>query len=312
MIKQGFDVAKFLMPDGERYKTLRTAENLLAEMSRNGISRTDVVVGLGGGVVGDLAGFAAAVHLRGIRFFLIPTTLLAMVDASVGGKTGVNTSVGKNLIGTFHQPAGVLVDVDVLATLPAREVASGYCEMVKHAILEGPELFEITAKYLTDANGNFRSEISNLVTRNIEFKADVVAGDEREAVGETGERSRKILNLGHTLGHALEKVTNYRKLRHGEAVGHGLIFAAKLSNSLDLLNKESVNLINDVVHRTGLRSVPPGIEIDELLSAFSSDKKVIGGSLQMILLKGIGKPVIHTFDRIPHAMFKSVAKAVLQ
>lgn len=308
----GFAVSRFLMPDGERYKTLRTAEQLVAEMSRQGISRTDVVVGLGGGVVGDLAGFGAAVHLRGVPFFLIPTTLLAMVDASVGGKTGVNTAAGKNRIGAFHQPAGVLADIDVLSTLNRRDVSAGLCEMVKHGIIAGGALWAATQELLGNPPDLKDTRLALLIAGNVRLKAEIAAGDERESSGRVDRGSRKVLNLGHTLAHALEKVTKYRRFRHGEAVGHGLLFAAQLSKSLDLMDKASVELINDVVHRTGLRPVPAGIDADEVISTFSADKKMIGGALQMVLLRGIGKPVIHTFDRIPRSMFKTALRAVLR
>lgn len=310
--ESGFDVSTFVMKSGERFKSLRTAESAIAAMSADGVSRTDIVVALGGGVVGDLAGFVAALHLRGVKFFLIPTTLLAMVDASVGGKTGVNTSTGKNLVGAFHQPAGVLVDVDVLSTLAQRDLVAGLCEMVKHGILAGSSLFQRTTRFLENGGADLKFGISDLIKDNIEFKAGIVSADERESPKRRDSRSRKVLNLGHTLAHALEKVTNYRQLRHGEAVGHGLKFIAELSNLLDLADKNVVKFINDVVHRTGLRPVPAGIKVDEVLNAFRSDKKWIDGSLEMVLLKGFGKPVIRRFDEIPLPTVKKALRAVLR
>jgi 3-dehydroquinate synthase len=293
-----FDVSSFLMKDGERHKTLKTAESTLSAFSAAGMTRTDVVIALGGGVAGDLAGFAAAVYLRGVRFLQIPTTLLAMVDSSVGGKTGVNTSFGKNLTGAFHQPSGVLIDPKVLGTLPKRELTAGRCEMIKHGALAGRTLFDLTARGLgfsDSTKSNLRSEISdieNLIAKNVRYKASIVASDDRESSNRTDARSRKILNFGHTLAHALEKVTNYTYFRHGEAVGYGILFAAELSNNVALCPQEDVKLLNDVVHRAGALPSLAGIRRDEVLAAFLSDKKVISGNLQMVLLKAIGKPVI--------------------
>ena len=304
----GFKVSHFLMKDGERFKTLRTAEDALRFLSEQQISRSDAIVALGGGVVGDLAGFAASVYLRGVSFLQIPTTLLAMVDASVGGKTGVNTSFGKNLVGAFHQPRGVLIDVDVLATLPGREVTAGRCEMVKHAAISGRKLLTSTAEIFSDRDPS--SMLPSLIAENVRFKASIVAGDERESPTNHSSRSRKILNFGHTFAHALEKVTDYKRFRHGEAVGYGLLFAGELSKTVANCPEKDIRLLYDVVHRVG--SLPPlgNIDENELLDAFSFDKKSAGGSLQMVLLKGIGKPVIVT--GIPRQTLKRVLKQFLQ
>ena len=231
------------MKDGEEHKDLGNVEKALAFFSESRLSRTDAVVALGGGVVGDLAGFAASIYMRGICFLQIPTTLLAMVDSSVGGKTGVNTAFGKNAIGAFHQPAGVLIDPAVLATLPDRELTAGFCEVVKHGALSGKKLLSQISSFLTDyplnsfaqlqENVGFRADISNLIAANAEFKAGIVAGDEHESSSRADAKSRKILNFGHTLAHSLEKVTNYEYLKHGEAVGYGILYAAELSKNLD-------------------------------------------------------------------------------
>ena len=317
----GFTVTHFLMKDGERYKDMRSTGDVLKAFSDAGLSRTDAVVALGGGVVGDLAGFASAVYLRGISFLQIPTTLLAMIDSSVGGKTGVNSPAGKNLIGAFHQPKGVLIDTATLQTLPSRELTAGFCEAIKHGAICGKVLLKQTNKFLSDfpiesfseqQNGkNFRSEISNLIAENIRFKASIVAGDERESSNRLDGKSRKILNFGHTLAHALEKVTDYKYLRHGEAVGYGILFAAELSKSLAQIDEKDINLLYDVVHRVG--ALPPLADIDsqEVFEAFRFDKKHLSGSLQMVLLKGIGKPVIRTQTDIPLSTTKSVLKKLL-
>ncbi|MBV9214678.1 MAG: 3-dehydroquinate synthase [Acidobacteria bacterium] len=311
-IRESFRDARFetsvgAVSAGERYKSLKSLEQTLSFLSQSRLSRTDVIIALGGGVVGDLAGLAAAVYLRGMPFIQIPTTLLAMVDSSVGGKTGVNTKFGKNLVGAFHSPAGVVIDTDVLTTLPRREMTAGLCEMIKHAALSGKPLFRQTSAYL-----DRRDELGSLIAENVQFKASIVAGDERESTARRDARSRKILNLGHTFAHAIEKVTSFRRFRHGEAVGHGLLFAAELSKSLAMLDETSVNLLYDVVHRAG--KLPPldGINSQEVFDAFAADKKNIGGSLQWVLLKGIGKPVIVGQNEIPTTKIKSVLKAFLK
>lgn len=298
----GLTVSSFLMQDGERHKNLRSAERAVSSLSQAALSRDDSVVALGGGVVGDLAGFSASIYLRGIRFLQIPTTLLSMIDSSVGGKTGVNTDVGKNLVGTFHQPSGVMIDPSVLRTLARREVRSGFYEAIKQGAIGNPALFEETAgwlaKYRTDqisrfaGQDTFDSSLASLIAAQIRFKAAIVAGDERETAARTDAGSRKILNFGHTLAHALEKVTGYRYLRHGEAVGYGILFAAELSKSLALCDQDVVKSLYDVVQSVG--KLPPltHIDIDDVLAAFTFDKKQVKGSLQMVLLRGIGKPVI--------------------
>ncbi|MEQ1606565.1 MAG: 3-dehydroquinate synthase [Pyrinomonadaceae bacterium] len=322
LCESGFAVTNFLMKDGEQHKSLKTAEQALKLISESGLTRTDAIVALGGGVVGDMAGFASAIYLRGLAFLQIPTTLLSMIDSSVGGKTGVNSPFGKNLIGSFHQPSGVLIDPAVLKTLPLREITAGLCEMVKHGAIAGKPLLTQTQNLLANfpvktfaenqENENFRSEISNLIAANVAFKAKIVAGDERESSGRVDGKSRKILNFGHTLAHALEKVTNYRYFKHGEAVGYGILFAAELSKSLALYDEKDVKLLNDVVQSVG--SLPPlaNIDGDKVFEAFKFDKKHLSGSLQMILLKGIGKPVILTEKDIPRRTVQKVLKKLLQ
>lgn len=315
----GFRVSHFLMKDGERYKTLRSIESALSDFAEKRLSRNDAVVALGGGVVGDLAGFASSIYLRGISFLQIPTTLLAMIDSSVGGKTGVNFASGKNQLGSFYQPKGVLVDTMTLDTLSYREMTAGFCEMIKHAAICSRELLGQTDRFISDLektarNSRFRisdleSEAADLIALNVEFKAKIVAGDEQESSKRTDKKSRKILNFGHTLAHALEKVTNYKQLKHGEAVGYGILFAAELSKTLDLCAEKDVKLLNDVVHRSG--SLPRLVNIDEreILEAFRSDKKHLSGSLQMVLLKAIGNPVI--VSDIPPSAIQKVLKNFL-
>ncbi|HSI88206.1 MAG TPA: 3-dehydroquinate synthase family protein, partial [Pyrinomonadaceae bacterium] len=233
LTKAGFAVSVHLVADGERFKTLRTTEGILNAFDAEGLTRTDVVISLGGGIVGDVAGFAAAIHLRGIAHFQIPTTLLAMIDASVGGKTGVNSRAGKNRIGAFHQPVGVLADLAVLRTLHRREIIAGLCEAVKQAAVSGPKLLRETESALEGGPDAFiqirhAEAIEKFIASQIAFKARIIKADERESTEALHSNSRKILNFGHTFGHALEHATNYRRFRHGEAVGHGVQFATDL------------------------------------------------------------------------------------
>ena len=228
----GFAVSHFLMKDGETHKSLSSAESALRSFSQAGLSRTDAIVALGGGVVGDLTGFASAIYLRGIKFLQIPTTLLAMIDSSVGGKTGVNSAFGKNLIGAFHQPSGVLIDTATLATLPTRELTAGFCEAIKQGAIGGKELLDQTNDFLSAyppsafdsflSDTRFKIQSAELIAAQVAFKASIVAGDERESSKRVDPKSRKILNFGHTLAHALEKVTDYKYFKHGEAVGYGI------------------------------------------------------------------------------------------
>lgn len=320
--KAGFEVFVFLMKDGEKHKNLRSLENLLKFISENKLARTDAIIALGGGVVGDLAGFAAAVYLRGIAFLQIPTTLLAMIDSSVGGKTGVNSDFGKNLIGAFHQPNGVLIDVETLKTLPHRELVAGFCEAIKHGAISNRRLFDETADFLENyppknfknyfSDEEFLSNLENLLSAQVSFKAEIVMNDERESADRTDAKSRKILNFGHTLGHALEKVTDYEYFKHGEAVGYGILFAAELSKTLEILDENEVRLLNDVFHNLGKLPSVKNIEIEKVVQAFSFDKKNIGQTLQWILLKRIGEPVILSSEEISPKSFQKTLKKFLQ
>jgi 3-dehydroquinate synthase len=317
-----FETAVHLIGDGERFKNIRTVAGALDAMNRAGISRSDAVVALGGGVIGDVAGFAAAVHMRGVRFLQIPTTLLAMIDSSVGGKTGVNSPHGKNLIGAFHQPAGVVIDPAVLVTLPERELTAGFCEAVKQAAIAGGDLFRKTGAFLDHFDRrDLRSlepgtaadaDLADLIALHAAFKAKIVAGDERESAENTGPRSRKILNFGHTFAHALEKVTSYKLLRHGEAVGYGILFAAELSKRLELMNQNEVNLLYDVVRSVGRLPDISSIDPKHVNEAFKYDKKIVGSDLQWVLLRGIGKPVIVPGSEIPQKAIQSASAKLLR
>jgi 3-dehydroquinate synthase len=239
-----------------------------------------------------------------------------MIDSSVGGKTGVNTRSGKNLVGAFHQPSGVLIDTRVLETLAKREVNAGFYEAVKQGAIAGPDLLGQTAQFLElrrQRKADLRSQqLADLIKAQVEFKAVVVAGDGRESSSRTDAASRKILNFGHTLAHALEKVTNYRKLKHGEAVGYGILFAGELSKTLALCSEKDINLLYDVVHSVGTLPRLGDIDPDAVLAAFDQDKKNVSGSLQMILLEGIGKPVILAGDDLQPAIRKVLATLLKQ
>lgn len=279
----------FLMGDGERFKTIRTAEKLWDFCIERRIERGAAFLAVGGGVVGDLAGFAAATYLRGVPFAQIPTTLLAQIDSSVGGKTGVNRPLGKNLVGALHQPALVVADTDTLRTLPAREWNAGWHEALKYGVIRDADLFErLTAampfrlapdRAPTAAERDF---LIDIVAECCRIKADVVVRDEREA----GER--KILNFGHTVGHAVEAVTNYRTYRHGEAVGIGMVAACDIAVKAGLLPAADAARVTEAVRRVGRMPSARGISAADVVEAVKYDKKASGGKVRFILPDRIG------------------------
>ena len=306
--REGFRPYFHVVEDGEGAKSFDSLATLLTALGRIRLARTDAVLALGGGVVGDLAGFAASIHLRGVALLQVPTTLLSMIDSSVGGKTGINTEFGKNLVGSFYQPKGVLIDPKVLGTLPDRELTAGFCEAVKHGALSGRKLLRSTSGVLERRTDFESPDFESFLAAQISFKASIVAADEREAVAKNNSKSRKILNFGHTFAHALEKATEYRYFKHGEAVGWGILFASELSKKLELISPDEVKSLNDVLRRAG--DLPPITDIDpsEILEAFKHDKKNIGDSLQWVLLRGIGKPVIVSGGDIPASLIRSTVK----
>lgn len=322
LTEKNFEVHVFLMKDGERYKNFRSLEQVLKFFGETKLTRTDAVAALGGGVVGDLAGFASAIFLRGISFLQIPTTLLAMIDSSVGGKTGVNAKFGKNLIGAFHQPRGVLIDVETLKTLPRRELTAGFCEAVKQAAIANRKLFNQTADFLENYSPNnfksyftgekFISEIEDFIHAQVSFKTEIVLQDERESTDRLDGKSRKILNFGHTLAHALEKATDYKHFKHGEAVGYGILFAAELSKSLKMFDENELKLLNDVLDQVGKLPDTQNISIKKVFEAFAFDKKNIEESLQWILLEEIGNPKIVEGRDISPTIIHQTLKKFLQ
>lgn len=311
----GFSVMPRLIGDGEKYKSVRTATGVLRFLSAAGLERGDGVVALGGGVVGDVAGFAAAVYLRGVRSIQIPTTLLAQIDSSVGGKTGVNLPAGKNLVGSFHQPGAVVIDIETLATLPARELVAGWCECVKQGAVSSRKLFKQTTDFLTLFNSQsilVSSQLEQLIASQCAFKASIVAADEREDIGRTDHRSRRILNFGHTIAHALEAVTNYRRFRHGEAVGHGMLVAGELSKNLGLLDPSELELLRQAVRLCGLLPVASDLDESAVLSAVARDKKRTVGQVQWVLLERIGRPRIVDGKDISAAVLRKSLRDALR
>ncbi|MFN2530188.1 MAG: 3-dehydroquinate synthase [Pyrinomonadaceae bacterium] len=294
--RKGCRVATWSMPDGERHKSFNSLERAVTFLAQNRLERNDVVVALGGGVVGDLAGFAAAIYLRGLPLIQLPTTLLAQVDSSVGGKTAINLPFGKNLVGAFHQPAAVLIDPETLRTLPARELTSGCCEMVKQGAVASARLFSQTVSFLrkmeADRDWLTSATFEKLIASHCRFKSSIVAHDERELIGRADVQSRKILNFGHTTAHALETVTGYRYFRHGEAVGYGVLVAGEISKSLGLLDAPELESLREAVRLCGPLPRTNHLHSDAILAALKHDKKRIGGAIKWVLLRGLGSPLI--------------------
>ena len=270
------------LPDGERFKDPVRVRAVLDCLAQSGADRRSVIVALGGGVVGDIAGFAAAIWMRGIRFVQVPTTLLAQVDSSVGGKTGVNLPAGKNLIGCFHQPEFVLADTRTLETLPAREISAGLGEIIKHGMLGNADYFLQVERDVESIRRLDHGALARAIAGSCELKASVVAKDEREG------GVRATLNLGHTFGHAIEKLTGYGTWLHGEAVGCGLVLASDLSRRLGSLDEESCARIRALVVAAGLPDRIPGLSAAEAVSAMKGDKKSAGGQIRFVVLRGIG------------------------
>jgi 3-dehydroquinate synthase len=287
----GFTVLEWLMPEGERYKSFRSLEKAVTFLSENRFERDDLVLALGGGVVGDLAGFAAAIYLRGISLVQVPTTLLSQIDSSVGGKTGINLATGKNLVGAFHQPSSVFIDTETLVSLPPRELVSGFCEMVKQALISDESLFEMTVKCLQKRDF-LAPEFEALIAAQCSFKASIVANDERESTSRTDTKSRKVLNFGHTTAHALETITNYRYLRHGEAVVYGMLVAGELSRNLGLIDSGTLESLRDAVRLCGSLPRADHLDTKQITGALKHDKKSVGGQINWVLLEGIGRPRI--------------------
>lgn len=280
------------LPDGERYKTLESLQQVFDALVDGHHGRTTTVLALGGGVVGDMAGFAAACYQRGVDFIQLPTTLLAQVDSSVGGKTAVNHSRGKNMIGAFHQPVAVIIDTDVLATLPPREYRAGLAEVVKYGLIRDADFFAWLEERAEALLGWDPEVLQQAIFRSCRNKAEVVAADERES----GERA--LLNLGHTFGHAIETATGYGDWLHGEAVAAGMIMAADMSVRENRMGAARLSRISDFFRRLELPVRPPAINRETFLELMAHDKKVSQGRLRLVLLEDIGRALVTAdFDR---------------
>ena len=275
-----------ILPDGEQFKDFDSVSMILERLCSVGADRKSVLLALGGGVVGDLAGFAAAIYMRGIRFIQIPTTLLAIVDSSVGGKTGMNLRSGKNLVGAFHQPEAVIADTSFLKTLPSREVSAGIGEIIKHGLLADRDYFERLEKDMEKLIALDAHTLAEIVADSCRIKASVVSRDETEK----GERAK--LNLGHTFGHAIEKLTGFGTWLHGEAVGCGLVLAARASEKLGLLKSADTARVRALVKRAGLPDKIPGLSAQAALDAMKGDKKSTGGVPKFILLNSLGNSFV--------------------
>ncbi len=293
-------VVEVILPDGEVHKTLANAARVLDVLIANRLARDCAVLALGGGVVGDLAGFAAACYQRGVDFVQLPTTLLAQVDSAVGGKTGVNHAGGKNLIGAFHQPVLVINDTTTLATLPGRELRAGLAEVIKYGLIADAALFEWLEDHLDDLLAGDPAALAHIIRRSCEIKAAVVGRDEREH----GERA--LLNLGHTFGHAIESATCYRQWLHGEAVGAGLVMAAAMSATCGFLRDAEAERVRQLVARAGLPIRSDSVSAGAALDHMRIDKKVLGGRLRLVLLRGIGEAFVSA-DYPPDALIQTLA-----
>jgi 3-dehydroquinate synthase len=285
----GFETCTHLIPAGEQYKTLQSIQQVYDTALTNHLERSSTFVALGGGVIGDMTGFAAATWLRGVNFVQVPTTLLAIVDASVGGKTGVNHPQGKNLIGAFYQPKLVAIDPLLLKTLPVREFRAGMAEVIKYGVIWDADLFTKLeqAEHLDSLEDISDELLETIISRSCQAKADVVSRDEREA------GLRAILNYGHTIGHAIESLTNYKQFVHGEAVAIGMVAAGKIAIQMGLWTQEEAKRQDVLIEKTGLPTdIPAELKIDAILETIKSDKKVKAGKVRFILPTTIGRVMI--------------------
>lgn len=296
------ELDEFLLPDGEAFKTLDRVTDAVEHLIKRGHTRDTTIIALGGGVVGDIAGFTAAVYQRGVPFIQIPTTLLAQVDASVGGKTAVNHPLGKNMIGAFYQPQAVLIDTDTLKSLPDRERIAGVAEVIKHGILADSTYFDWVEAHLDEIRQQEPEVLGHAIARSCQIKAAVVADDEKE------KGRRALLNLGHTFGHAIESALGFGKWLHGEAVGAGLVMAADLSMRMKMLPEDEARRIKQVVKKAGLPVMPPPEVIGELRDLMSRDKKASDAGLRLILVRNIGGAEV--VGNVPEAMIDETIGAL--
>ncbi len=294
-----------ILPDGEKYKNLEVLNQIYDGLLRNRFDRNTTVIALGGGVVGDMAGFAAASYQRGVHLIQIPTTLLSQVDSSVGGKTGVNHALGKNMIGAFYQPRAVIADTDTLDTLPDRELSAGLAEIIKYGLISNAEFFTWLEDNMSTLLARDKTALNHAIEVSCQNKADIVAADERES----GKRA--LLNLGHTFGHAIENAMGYGEWLHGEAVGAGMCMAASMSNQMGWMNDEDTQKTFNLIEQAKLPcNAPVSMTTEQFLELMSVDKKVLDGVLRLVLMKGIGKSVVtddYSLDDLNRAINHSLA-----
>lgn len=294
-----FSVVEVIIPDGEQYKNLKVLESIYDELIKNNFDRSSGVIALGGGVVGDMAGFAAATFLRGIPYVQIPTTLLSQVDSSVGGKTAVNHPLGKNLIGAFYQPELVLIDITVLNTLEPREVSAGLAEVVKYGMIADYDFFcwlEVNSEALRQRQSD---ALLYAVKRSCQIKADIVRQDEKEG------SVRAFLNYGHTFGHAIENLSGYGHWKHGEAVAVGMVVASKIALQNKLCQQADIERLVQLLEALGLPIIAPEFDLDAYVNSMQRDKKVNKGTLSLVLNRGIGDVVLKKVDDV-RSVFSSV------
>lgn len=302
-VRQHLDGIKYSvveLPDGEEYKNLDTLNTIYTALLEQRFDRNTTLIALGGGVIGDITGYAAASYQRGVNFIQIPTTLLAQVDSSVGGKTAVNHPLGKNMIGAFHQPQCVIADTDTLQTLPPRELSAGIAEVIKYGILGDAPFFDWLEENVDRLRQLDTTALSYAIEQSCRDKAEIVAADERES----GQRA--LLNLGHTFGHAIETEMGYGEWLHGEAVGAGMVMAAKLSQLCGWIEPQDLQRIDALITNAGLpTSPPPQMTGEQFLSNMSRDKKVLDGVLRLVLIKAIGQAVVtsdYPYDKLVEAL----------
>jgi len=295
---RGVGVVSIVIPDGEEHKTWETLNRIFDALLEHRCERGTALIALGGGVIGDLAGFAAAIYRRGVPYVQVPTTLLAQVDSAVGGKTAINHPLGKNMIGAFHQPLAVISDTDTLATLPPRELAAGLAEIIKYGVIRDAPFFEWLEANMARLVRRDAEALAYAIERSCANKAEVVAQDELE----TGPRA--LLNLGHTFGHAIEAGTGYGTWLHGEAVAAGMLLAAKLSQRIGHLTAADTRRLGALLKAAGLPLDPPALGLERYLELMGHDKKVAGGRIHFVLLKRIGEA--HVLGDVPRAALAAV------
>ena len=300
----GLDVKLVTIPAGETSKSLAEAEKIYTAAIEFGLDRKSAIFALGGGVVGDLTGFIAATYLRGVPFIQIPTSLLAQVDSSVGGKVAVNHQLGKNLIGAFYQPKAVFINIDMLNTLLSREIASGLGEIVKYGVISDADLFKYLEENAYQTLALENEAMEHIIARSCEIKAEVVSKDEKEG------GLRRILNFGHTMAHAIEKATGYSKYTHGEAVAIGMIGAAHISKTLGRIDEATFNRLQALIDKLGMLSKAQNCDVDHMFNAIFRDKKTINGKINWVLMDKIGK--VSVVSDVPDDVVKAAFNYIVE